>query len=336
MADMKDIVKIGVDLYKGTVQQYSTDEANETLRKALVEANGGSTKMDPRAIRDGKCSAVFSIIEQIIDKAVPEALAKSDFFNNFGDYRNVALGDRALFRVNDANLFTVDEVANGTQAVRRQRLLGEVDTPIKTTMKMVRIYEEMDRVLAGRVDFNHLIDLVVKSFDQKILDDVYTAFNTIVSGNPYAPAAAGTYNEATLLGIIEHVEAAAGGQTATLIGTKTALRPLIAGIQGTDGKNIVDNQGYVGKFYGCPVIAIPQRHVPGTTNFVFDDKVINIVAGAGADDKPVKFVYEGSPLVIYREPKENFDLTYEYLMGIRYGSAVVTSGNNGIGRYTTT
>lgn len=336
MADVKDIVKIGVDLYKGSVEKYSKDEASETLRKALVAANNGSTKMDPRAIRDGKCSEVFSIIEQIIDQVVPDSLMKNDFFNNYVEYRNVPMGDRALFRVNNANLFTVDEVADGTQAVRRQRILGENEVPIKTTMKMIRIYEEMDRVLAGRVDFNHLIDLVVKSFDQKILDDVYTAFNTIVTGNPYAPSATGTYNEATLLGIIEHVEAAAGGQTATLIGTKAALRPLISGIKGEDGKNIVDNQGYVGKFYGCPVIAVPQRHVAGTTNFVFNDKVINIVAGAGGDDKPVKFVYEGSPLVIYREPKENFDLTYEYLMGMRYGSAVVTAGNNGIGRYTTT
>lgn len=339
MTNVSEIVKLGIDAYHGKVEMYSDTKAQEALRAALIEANNGSTKLDPRAIRDGKCSGVFSIVEQILANTVIDGLSQSDFFNAMVDYRNVAAGDQALFRVEDANLFTVAEVAEGTQAIRRQRLVGETDIAITPTMHMVRIYEELNRVLAGRVDFNHMIDVVGKSFINSTLEDVYTlwagATAADLGGTDFYPAA-GTYNEDTLLTVIEHVEAAAGGATATLIGTKKALRPLIASIKGDDGKNFVDNQGYVGKFYGSNVIAVPQRHKAGTTTFAFSDKVITIVAGAGEDAKPIKFVYEGDPIIIQREPKDNMDLTYEYLYGARYGLGLVTAGNTGYGRYETT
>ncbi|MBR3267899.1 MAG: hypothetical protein IKI58_04115 [Oscillospiraceae bacterium] len=337
MDDIKNIVKIGIDAYKGKLEMYSNDKAQDTLRKALIEANGGSTKLDPRAMRDGKCAGVFSIVEQILAGTVVDALTSNDFFNALVDYRNVADGDQAIFRVQDANLFEVAEVAEGTQAIRRQRLVGEQDVAITPTMHMVRIYEELNRVLAGRVDFNHMIDLVARSFTQKTLNDAYDLWDNAtqadLGGANYFPAAGNAFSEATLLTVIEHVEAAAGGATATVIGTKMALRSLIPSIVGADQKNVVDAQGYLGKFYGSPVVAIPQRHKVGTTSFVYDDKTITVIAGAGADSKPIKFVYEGDPIVIAREPKENMDLTYEYLYGERYGLGLVTAGNAGIGKY---
>ena len=54
MADMKEIVKLAIDAYKGHVEKYSVGQSQEALRQALVEANGGSTKLDYKAIRDGK------------------------------------------------------------------------------------------------------------------------------------------------------------------------------------------------------------------------------------------------------------------------------------------
>ena len=50
MPDMKDIVKVAVDAYHGNVEQYSVGQSQEVLRKALVDANGGSTKLDYRKI----------------------------------------------------------------------------------------------------------------------------------------------------------------------------------------------------------------------------------------------------------------------------------------------
>ena len=61
------------------------------------------------------------------------------------------------------------------------------------------------------------------------------------------------------------------------------------------------------------------------------DDVLTIIAG---DDKPIKCVYEGDPIVIMGDPLTNGDLTQEYLYGEKYGMGIVLAGGNaGIGRY---
>lgn len=334
MSEMNDIVKLAVDLYHGTVEKYSKEQSAEALREALVAANGGSTKLNYKAIRDGKCNGLFSIIEEILAVTIPEGLQDNDFFNALVDFRNMREGDQNMFVVEDNNLFVIDEVANGTQAIRRQRLGGAKEVAIPTTMKMVRIYEELNRVLSGRVDFNHLIDVVAESFRQKTLNDIYTLWSGVTAadlgGTVYFPAA-GSYSEDDLLDVISHVEAAAGGKTATIVGTKKALRNLLPSVVSNGAKEDLYNMGYFGKFYGSPVVAVPQRHKVGSTQFVMDDDMLTIIAG---DQKPIKFVYEGESIMLMGDPMTNADLTQEYLYGEKYGMGIVVAGGNaGIGRY---
>ena len=311
MADMKDIIKIGIDGYKGTVEKYSIKQSQDALRQALIEANNGSTTLDYKAIRDGKCNGLFSIVETILSKTVIDSLQSDDFFNAFVDYRNVAEGDQNMFVVEDDTLFVVDDVSDGNQGVRRQRISGVSEVPIMTSMHMVRIYEELNRVLSGRVDFNEMIRKVADSYRAKILDDIYTlwagATAADLGGVTYYPTA-GTYDEDALLELIAHVEAAAGGKTATIIGTKKALRQLKESIQCDGAKEELHNYGFYGRFFGSPCIAVPQRHKVGTTTFVFPDDVLTIVAGS---DKPIKFVYEGNPIILMGDPMLNADFTQE-------------------------
>lgn len=288
MADMKDIVKLAVDGYKGRVEKYSAAQAQDTLREALIDANNGSTTLNYRDIRDGKCQGLFSIIEEILDVTIPEELSENDYFNALVDYRNVPLGDENMFVVKDSDLFVVADIAEGTQSIRRQRLGGATETSIPTTLKAVRIYEELNRVLAGRVDFNEMIARVAKSFRNKLLNDVYSlwigATAEQMGGTTFFPAA-GAYDEDDLLDLIAHVEAAADGRTATIIGTKKAIRNLAPSIMADSAKEDLYTLGYYGKFYGSPVVVTPQRHKIGTTQFVLDDNMLTVVAG---DDKPIK------------------------------------------------
>lgn len=337
MNEMNDIVKLAVDAFHGCVEKYSVKQANETIRQALIEANNGSTKLNYKDIRDGKCAGLFTLVEEILEKTVVEELSEDDFFNAMVDFRNVAEGDQDVFLVKDSQLFVVADTADGTQGVRRQRLSGSTETKIPTSFKTVRIYEELNRVLSGRVDFTEMIGTVAKSFRQKMLNDIYTLWNgasaTDLGGTAYYPQA-GQYSENVLLDLIAHVEAAAGGKPATIIGTKKGIRKLAPSITGEAYKDDMYNLGYAGKFYGTPVVVVPQRHKVGTTQFVMPDDVITIVAG---DEKPIKFVYEGDPLVIMGDPLQNADLTQEYFYGVKYGLGIVLAGGNaGIGRYETT
>ena len=334
MTDMAKIARVAIDAYKGCVKDYSIADSQSLITKGLIEYNNGKTYLDYKDIRDGKCPGLFSFLEETLSATVVEGLQGDEYFNALCDFRNVAEGDQNLFLVEDSELFIVADTADGTQGVRRQRLGGVSETAIPTALKTVRIYEELNRVLAGRVDFNHFINKVADSFRQKLLNDVYTLWTGATAdqlgGVTYFPAA-GAYDEDELLELINHVEAAAGGKPATIVGTKTALRALKDAISSETTKNDLYNLGYVGKFYGTPVVATPQRHKVGSTEFVMDDNVLTIIAG---DDKPIKVVYEGSPIVLMGDPMSNADFTQEYLYGEKYGMGIVLAGgNSGIGRY---
>lgn len=248
------------------------------------------------------------------------------------DYRNVALGDQNLFLIEDNVMFVVDEIAEGTQGIRRQRLGGATEKSVPTTLHAVRIYEELNRVLSGRVDFNEMIAKVSESFRQKMLQDIYTLWEGVAAddmgGAEYFPEA-GDYDADDLLDIVAHVEAAAG-KPATIVGTKKALRRIAPDIESFDSKNDLYNLGYYGKFYGTPVVAIPNRHKLNSTEFVMDDDTLTIVA---SPEKPIKFVTEGDPLVIMDDPLKNADLTHNFFYAERYGLAIILANNTGIGRY---
>ena len=334
MPDNSNIVKLAVDAYRGNVEQYSTKQSMEGLRQALIEGSGGSTILNYKNIRDGKCVGLFTLIEEILSRTVVEGLQGDEYFNQLVDYRNVAEGDQNVFLVEDSDLFYVAKIADGTQGVRRQRLGGYSEVTIPTTLRAVKIYEELNRVLSGRVDFNQFITKVAESFRQELLNDIYTLWISATSdqfgGTTYFPAA-GSYDEDALLDLIAHVEAAANGRTATIIGTKKAVRNLMPSIQGNEVESDIYNMGYVGKFLGTPVVVTPQRHKINSTEFVLSDDILTIVAG---DDRPIKVVREGNPLVLMGDPMQNGDLTQEYLYCEKYGTGIVLAGGNaGIGRY---
>lgn len=341
MADMKDIVKLAVDNYHGAVEKYSAAQASDVLRQAMIEANGGSTRLNYRDIRDGKCAGLFSIIEQVLAATVVEGLQQDDFFYNMVDFRNIALGDLNQFLVEDSTLFQVSELADGSQGVRRQRLEGYETVQLQTSLKGVKIYEEMVRVLSGQVDFNHMIDKVSQSMKARMLDDIYSiwmsASGAELGGSIYNPGgtvytAAGTYDEDTLLDLIAHIEAASNGKPVTILGTARALRHLAPAMTSIDAANDLYHNGAFSSFYGNNVVKLPNRHKVGTTSFVFDDHTLTVMAG---DEKPIKCVYEGDPLIIPGNPLDKADLTHEYLYADRYGLGIVLAGGNaGTGKYT--
>lgn len=334
MTDMNEIVRVAVDAYHGTTTKYSVNESMDTLRQAMVAANNGSTTLNYKDIRDGKCVGLFTLVEEILSRTIVEGLQDNDFFRSLVDFRNIALGDKNIFVVKDSDMFVVSDAAEGTQGIRRQRLGGQSETSIPTSYKTVRIYEELNRVLSGQVDFNHFINKVAESYARKLNEDIYALWNKATAedfgGTTYFPAA-GAYDEDVLLDLIAHVEAAAGGKTATIIGTKKAVRNLAPAIQGADSKSDIYNNGFYGKFYGTNVVVTPQRHKVGSVEFVFPDDTLTIIAG---DDKPIKCVYEGQSVILMGDPMQNKDFTQDYLYGEKYGLGIVLAGGNaGIGRY---
>lgn len=332
MENINELVKLAVDGYHGNVEKYSIGQSQDLIKEALIKINNGKTTINYKDIRDGKCPGLFAFIEEVIARTVEDGIVNNEFFNTLVDYRNVAEGDENRFLVEDSNLFAVAETAKGTLGIRRQRLGDVTEVPVPTTFKMVRIYEEMNRVLSGRVDFNYFIGKVSESFRQKLLDDIYGVFSALGTselGSAYYVD--GKYDEDEMLDLIAHTEAAAGGRKAMIIGTGKAVRNLVPSIISDGAKEDLYKMGHFGNFFGTPVIAVPQRHKVGTTEFALDDNVLAVVA---TDEKPIKVVREGNPIVSMRDPFANADLTNEYYYGEGWGVGFVIGGYNpGIGVY---
>lgn len=328
MATRKDIVKLALDTYHNRVSgNFSNSESQEVLRQALIDANGGSTKIDIKTLRDGKHAELFAIIEEIVQVTTLEGLSGDEFFMNLVEYHNVNAGDAKEFVIPDNSLFYVADTAVGTQGVRRQRLNGGTSVSIPTSLKTVKIYEELQRVLTKRIDFNEFIDRVTASIVKKTRDDIHQVWSAIVtsSTSKYFPTA-GAVTESALMEMIDHVEAATG-KKATVYGTRQALRKIPVDVVSDSAKEDMYNMGYYGKFNGTPLVSLKQVHKTGTDEFLLDNNKLYVIAG---DDKPIKFITEGDSLLIMGNPLSNADLSQEFLYGTTYGVGMVIGDKFGV------
>lgn len=322
-----NLVKLAIDGYKGHVAgNYSVSDAQETLRAALVEANGGKTSFDIKDVRAGRCEKVFTIVEELVNAISEEGLRGDEFFMNMVEDRNMALSDTPVFHIERDSLLAVADIAEGTQGVRRQRIEGGTDITVTTQLHAVKIYEELNRVLSGRIDFNKLVDSVSRSFVKNELDSAYAAFTGMFNKLQAPYSESGSYDEEKLLTLVEHVEAATG-QTAMIVGTKKALRKVTTAVVSDSAKEDLYNMGYYGKVAGIPMVAVKQRHEAGSNKFILDDKNLYIFAG---DSKPIKRVTKGDVVMLTGNPMTNADLTQEFLMAKRTGIAIVMDRDYGI------
>ena len=332
MADDKELVRLMVNYHKGLIPtNYSKDDCSESIREGLVALNGGSTKLDYRAIRDGKCSRLFSVMEEVITRTVIEGLPENCPLMKFADFRNVARGDSKVFIIEDDQLFVVANIADGTQALRRQRLSGGEEFTVKTHLNGIKIYEELDRILAKRVDFNVLIDKVSKSFIRDLTLAIYNATTEAFKGlaTPYKEQ--GTYDEAKLLSVCDHVKAKTGKNVMILCSEQAARK--ITNVKGADSHSAREDlyaMGYYGHIPASPnipIVTMQNGHKFGTDEFILDDSTLYIV---GADDNFIKVVHEGDTLIIPGDPTDNQDLTMEYFCAQRVGIAVVMKEQFGV------
>lgn len=334
--NVNGIVKLALDLKRGVQtfnydeKTYSASEAVDVLRQALISANGGSTTIDRKTLRRNK-GEIYEIIEQLTDAIIHEGLQGNEFWMNFVDYVNVKLGDRNEFVARDNSLFIVSEIADGIATPRRQRIGKSTSVSVKTSIHAIRMYDEYTRFMAGRIDWNDLVDRVAKSFDNEVWTDIYTAFhgitaNTVGLSETYIKT--GTYSDDALLDLIQHVEAAMG-ENAVIIGTKKALSKCTGANLCEEAKTNMFKNGFYGMFNGTPMVALKQFHEKGSDKFVLDDNCLYVVAGG---EKFIKFVEEGDVYLDDRDVTRYNDKTIEYFMEKTWGVAIMISGK--IGKFT--
>ena len=303
--------KLCIDAYNGVPTAFAEGNPTDVIVNRIKEANNGSTVLDYKAIRDGKCPELYSVIEELVEIALDVAPLQDSPIRNMIEEKRYAWGDKPEFYIKDNSLLAIDVVTNGTQGIRRQRYLGGQKIPVNPVTKAVKIYEELILLLAGRVDWAEFVKL-----------------NNLTLGR-FDIAATGTASESALLELIEKVEAATG-KKATILGTMAALRSFTLTNVGEKVRDDYYNMGYAGMFNGTPAIRL-RNSLDASDNFILSDKRIYVVTG---DDKIFKHYVEGEPILISRDATDNADLTQEYTVIRREGVAVIVSETMGVYNFT--
>ena len=175
LAKLTDIQKIARDCYRGNVEKFSKNAANDVLRAEIIERVGG--EWNYTNFQKNKWD-VYALLQEIID--VDLVHLSEEAFKQFCEVKNFELGDAPEFVVKNNNLFKVGIIADGINSTRRQRKLGN---RVRTEAFKLAIatYEELDRFIAGRIDWKDYVDTVVASFNHEIATQIVGAFGKAYS-----------------------------------------------------------------------------------------------------------------------------------------------------------
>ena len=316
----KDLRKLAIDVYNGVDVQFENGETgNDMIVNAVNKAFGGINLNDGKAVRNALIynKVDFEIINEIIDTALDLSAQENSEIWNFVDFKSAALGDKNKFTVEGNDLLHVDVVNKGTQGVRRQRMLSR-ELTVATETKAIKIYEELARLAAGRLNWAKFVEKVGKSFDNDRFNLVAKAFAGITASGDYAKT--GSFSENTMIDLLTTVEN--DGNKPKIFGSLQALRKLnmtTSGMAGDEVRSDYYNFGYMGKFNGYDTFRISGKGVPTDKLYV-----------VGSDEKFIKIFDEGDTLTIPHSPAENEDLTQTLQVQRTYGVEVIMANNVGV------
>jgi len=328
------LVKLCVDGYKGNVTQYSVGEVSEVIRKEFIELMG-TDKPNPREFR-AHAPQIYAILEEVLDDLITKGITQTRFFDQFVEYRDLNLGDRNEFYVEDRTTLFISEVAHGHWNLRRQKLNVGQSFHVDTKVYGAAVYGDFLRFVTGRLDWAGLVNKLQEAVQLKLAEDIYTGFLGATQYLPTQFKKTGSFDANAMSDLIQHVSVANNYKPLVIAGTRNALKKITGSYTGTPfmaSQNMLDilnQQGYLNVFDGVPLLEIPQVFKRNTFDFKLDDNVLMVLA---TDNKPVKVVREGQSMIKeVSSGTENLDMSIEHMFLTQYGVATVF--NNAYGVYT--
>jgi len=320
---MTDLQRLALDAYTNKNVKFNEVTGEDAIRNMISEAVGG--EFNYKTFRSNKYD-VFSIIEEVLDVTLGVVITNQ--FDALADVKNVGVGEKPSFRVEDPSLFRIARIAGGTNDMRRQKILNsrfEVDTDYFGA----KIYAELEMFIAGRVDWASMVDRLSLSFANDLGKRIYEAVANSYSALNAVYGVTGTYEEDKLFDIVQHVEAKAGGRKAVIMGTKKALRKVSKELLMSDSmKEDMNRVGFIGNIGGTDLVLLPQAHKVGTDEFFVDDNMLLVVP---AQEKLVKVVIEGEATMIeVADAGARNDQQMEYLIQKKLGVGVMQSAIYGM------
>lgn len=328
-------------VFQSGITKADADEMIKEKFRLIMGVDETASKKDIRRAIQRHKNEIFEVIEDTVDNMLTSGWTNNEFFHDFVEIKNLALGDANEFETEDQTVLTVGKLSGDHWDIDRQRLgVGETFR-IPTYWVGLGVYEEFERVMTGRADWSRLVNAIYEAMDayvnELVFKAVISAGSQVLPGSPqfYKTAALDAAAHDTFVTMVEDVQAANRGAEVIIMGTKSALAKLknladvdwIAKEDRTDNRNL----GHVGIFEGTRVVEIPQVFAKNDTT----NKLVKNALGQDVilimpvvDNKFVKLVYEGDAMI--KEVTDNTvnqDMTYEVKYLTKLGVSTL------IGRY---
>ena len=289
MFDLSD----GLDICDEEGNKINKKEAEAKMRNIIFSVLGHGEEF-------------FEVIEELVDIKVNTGLQANDFFNDFVDYRNIALGDSVEFYTEDKTILAVSKVAGHHHDFSLQRLGAGESTTIPMSTYGAAVGADIARYLVGQEDWAKLVSKLGEAFTKKLTDMVYAEVMNAYQQLPVSSAQIGnfvgngTLVKATLDTIIENV-GGLNNSDVYILGTKTALKQLntISDVnwRAEIDKEAVSRTGRLGWYESTDLIEIPQRFDNNdVTRRLVSDKILLIMPKT-SDNKFVWVVDQGETLI---------------------------------------
>lgn len=303
----------------------------DQFRLILGVDEKASAKEMRRAIKRHK-QEIFEVIEDTVEDLLTSGWTANEFFRDFVEVRNIALGDANEFVTEDKTVLSVGRVSGNHWDIDRQRLGYGEQFRVPTYWVGLAVYEEFERVMLGRADWTKLVNAIYIAMDEYVngivFEAVMSAGASIMPDSEqfYKTAALGDATKDAFVTMIEDVQAANRGAEVVIMGTKSMLAKLNALVPvawiAEEDKNDRRKMGHVGLWEGTRVVEIPQVFAKNdtTTKLVPNTLLIMPVV----DNKFVKLVYEGQSEI--KEVTDNTalnDMTYEFKYLTKLGVGTV-------------
>ena len=313
-----------VDEETGESRKISKHEANQAIRKIIMEVaelseeDLKSAKRRKRMLRKHQ-DEIFELIEEDIDFKVETGFRENEWFQDFVDYRNIAIGDDEEFWTNQPEaMFVVAEVSGDHHDLTMQHLAENTPFRIHTSHYGVKIGKDIDLIVLGRIDFTALTDKIAQAFVYFILNtaytEVYNAADKLPNNSQFKKTGAlSSSTKANFDTLIEDV-ATANASEVVIMGTKTALKKLNAlsdvDWRAESQKESVANTGRLGSYEGTVLVEIPQRFAVNDLTRKLVDNNMLLIFPVG-EEKFVKVVDKGEVEIVERG-QEKADLADDF------------------------
>lgn len=327
----KELRQLAMDVYQKREVKFGEATGSDAINNALLTAVGG--EWNRKNFRKNKYD-VFEVIEDLL--TLPLGKEVVNVLNGCVEVEDWALGDKKEWRIPSRDKFRVAKIAAGHKDIRRQSIGQDKKVTIDTEWFGVKIYEEFEQLVSGRVSFADLVLRVRESFEKHVTETVtkvvFDSYTSLTSGNFYVEGAVDTSNLSSLIARVETKT----GMKCAVYGTKAALakiaeKQLVHASE--EQKRAYGAMGYIGTFEGTDLIELP---------IVLDDN--DEVVGKDAENmlfvlpiglKTIKVVFEGDAVVDETtEVEGRNDLQAEYVFMRKMGVGVVISNYHGVYKIT--